>query len=171
MKMLSWTAGAALVALLVNGVSCSFKKEALLQPERLLGSTPERLIARLGQPKQHQEEHGAQFGFMRWPDIQGVHVLVIVKGGTGEYVSYQFRAMEPFDETKALALIGVELPEADPKPVPGSRAKRWQPFGKYEHMTINPDTRLISMGLNPSSLADPEEGKAEVPAAPEGEAP
>lgn len=139
--MFSWALLAAL--------SCSSKPETLLQVERLLGGTPEELIARLGEPKQNRGETEGDFGFLSWPDIEGVQVLVVVKGGKGVYVSYRFVGMETFDREAALALIGVEEPDMEPKPVAGSRAQRWQPFGEYERMTINPDTRLISVGSHP----------------------
>jgi hypothetical protein len=137
----SWT--------LLAVLSCSAKPETLLQVERLLGGTPEELIARLGEPKQNRAETEGDFGFLSWPDIEGTQVLVVVKEGKGVYVSYRFVGMEAFDQAAALALIGVEEPDADPKPVAGSQAQRWQPFGEYERMTINPDTRLISVGSHP----------------------
>jgi len=136
--MFSWALLAAL--------SCSSKPETLLQVERLIGGTPEELITRLGEPKQNRAETEGDFGFLSWPDIEGTQVLVVVKGGKGVYVSYRFVGMETFDRDAALALIGVEEPDAEPQPVAGSRAQRWQPFGEYERMTINPDTRLISVG-------------------------
>jgi len=134
---------------LLAAFSCSSKPETLLQVERLLGGTPEELIARLGEPKQNRAESEGDFGFLSWPDVEGIHVLVVVKEGKGVYVSYRFVGMKSFDRAAALALIGVEEPEEEPKPVAGSRAERWQPFGEYERMTINPDTRLISIGSHP----------------------
>lgn len=152
MPLISWTVRALFVALLIG--SCSWRPEPRLKPERLIGSTPEELIARLGQPKQYQEEAATEnFGFMIWPDLEGIHVLVIIKGGKSRYVSYQFKEMEPFDESKALALIGAKRPKAPPELIPRSQAKRWRPFGQYERLTINPDTKLISIGSHPSLLA------------------
>jgi hypothetical protein len=151
--MLSWALLAAL--------SCSSKPETLLQVERLLGDTPEELIARLGEPKQNRAEIEGDFGFLSWPDIEGTQVLVVVKGGKGVYVSYRFVGMETFDRDAALAIIGVEEPDMEPKPVAGSRALRWQPFGDYERMTINPDTRLISVGSHPIQKGSGAGGGAE----------
>ncbi|MFH1568084.1 MAG: hypothetical protein ABIL09_08810 [Gemmatimonadota bacterium] len=143
----------ALAAILLGGLlvlaACSRGPEPRLKAARLLGSEPEELKARLGEPRVHREEQGTHYGSMRWEGIEGVDVLVIIKGGKGSYVSYQFSGMEPFDEAAALARIGVDLPEQAPQQVPDSRARRWQPFGEYDRLTINPDTKLIAIGTHP----------------------
>lgn len=159
MKWASWMAWTAMLGLVCGGLACSPKPETLLQADRLIGSTPEELIERLGEPKEQRAETSGSFGFLSWDDIEGTRVLVIVRDGKGRYVSYQFKGMESFDEQKALELIGVELPDEPPEEVPRSRAKRWQPFGPYERLTINPDTRLISVGTHPASLVDREGGE------------
>lgn len=134
---------------LVAGLSCAPRPEPLLGADQLLGSTPEQLSARLGEPLMHSEENPNHYGAMRWTDIEGVDLLVIVKGGVGTYVSYHFTGMESFDEAAALDRIGVEPPDAAPVAVPDSRAQRWQPCGEYERLTINPDTKLVSIGSHP----------------------
>lgn len=163
MKGGGWMAWAALLGLVCGGLACTPKPETRLQADRLIGSTPEELIDRLGEPKEERAETPGSFGFLSWTGIEGVHVLVLFREGKGCYVSYQFKDMAPFDEQKALALIGVELPDQPPEEVPNSRAKRWQPFGSYERLTINPDTRLISVGAHPSSLVDRQAGEVMPP--------
>jgi hypothetical protein len=44
----------------------------------------------------------------------------------------------------------MEVPDAAPEQMPRSRAKRWMPFGPFERLTVNPDTKLISVGTHPS---------------------
>jgi len=143
----------AMPAILLGGMlaawSCASNPEPLLDADQLIGSTPEQLSARLGEPLTHSEENPNHYGSMRWQGIEGVDILMIIKGGKGTYVTYHFTDMEPFDEAAALAQSGVELPDTAPELVANSQAKRWQPFGEYERLTINPDTKLVSIGSHP----------------------
>ena len=155
--MIKMRVTALLGTIYLGFLACSSQPENPLQFDRLIGSNPDSLIARLGAPKQHKEESVDGFGFMRWLDIGGVHVLVVIREGKGEYVSYQFRTMEPFDEQRALEMIGIGKVSASFDTIPRSRAKRWMPFGEYERLTINSDTRLVSVGKYPSpSIAEQE---------------
>ena len=45
-----------------------------------------------------------------------------------------------------LALIP---PQNEPERIDESQAKRWRPFGKYARLTVNPATKLISIGAHP----------------------
>ena len=147
---------AALLTLLWLACACSPEPETLLQADRLIGSTPGELTKRLGEPRVHNEETPNHFGSMRWEDLDGADVLVIVKGGEATYVTYHFSGAGPFDEADALTRIGVSLPESPPERLGDGGARRWQPCGNFERLTINPATRLISVGAFPLASADSE---------------
>ena len=135
------------IALLLLGVSCAPEKR--LDAHILLASTPPALQARLGEPKQDREEIEGHIGFMQWEDIEGVKVFAAIKNGKVVYVTYNFAAMESFDEAEAFNTIGIDPPKNEPKHIKKSKAKRWQPFEKYDRLTVNPDTKLISIGAHP----------------------
>jgi hypothetical protein len=141
--------GLAAACSLLLGVGCTSEPEPLLAAGRLIGSTPEDLVSRLGQPEEERGEVQGQYGFMRWLDIQGVRVLVVIQEGKGSYVSYRFPGTELLDEAAALETIGVELPDTPPESLGDANAKRWQPCGAYGRLTINADTRLVSIGSYP----------------------
>ncbi len=146
-----WTGG--LVCLLAC-LACGSGREAepsgpRLSPQHLLGRTPQQMVAHLGRPQSQRDEVSGHYGFLRWPDVDGVSVMAIVSGGKGVYVSYQFSPEDPFDEEVAFARLGLEIPDEPPAPLSDRGAKRWHPFGPYERLTVNPETRLIAIGSYP----------------------
>jgi len=146
-QVVGWRAVALVAALAL--ATCAPKPEPLLDADRLIGSTPEQLGTRLGEPRVHNEETSTHYGSMRWSAIEGVDLMVIIKGAKATYITYHFVDMKPFDEAAALAQCGVELPDAEPQLISNSPAKRWRPCGVYERLTINPDTKLLSIGKHP----------------------
>jgi len=143
------TLSVVLLCTLLAAASCGTEPEPLLKAGRLIGSTPEQLIARLGEPQLHRAERGPHFGALRWADIDSVEVLVIIANGTGSYVSYQFVGMEPFDEAAALKRVDVILPKTAPEQMGDGGARRWEPCGEFVRLTINPATKLVSIGSHP----------------------
>lgn len=136
------------LALLV-ATSCGLEPKPLLSAHKLIGGTPEELVERLGEPKVNRQERGPHFGALRWADLDGVEVMVVIQSGKGTYASYQFQGMEPFDEGAALARIDVRLPASEPQELGDGGARRWEPCGDFERLTINPGTKLISIGSHP----------------------
>ena len=134
------------VAILFFGLSCAPKKKESppLDAYEILGSTAEKLIERLGPPTQYSEGR-----LIRWKNSHGVRVFARITHGKVSYVAYTFEEMEPFDEARAFAMIGVEPPKEGGENIGETRARRWSPFGKYEKLTLSPRTKLISIGKDP----------------------
>jgi hypothetical protein len=128
-------------------VSCAPEKPPLYYRE-LLGSGPNALIERLGEPDRRRREKPEMHGFMTWNDFRetGVRAMVMIKKSRVTYVAYTFRGMKEFDEGEALALIGLSKPGEEPHRFDGSRAVIWRPFEEYDKLVMNPDTRLIGVG-------------------------
>ena len=141
--------------LLATGLSvlpgCGGREAPLLDVHELMGSSPEQLRVRLGPPDGELEETPARFGFLRWNRLQGVRVLVMVRKDSAVYITYTFRDMEDFDEAEALALAGIERPRGDPTLIEKSEAVRWEEYEKFGRLTINPGTRMVSIGNPPVS--------------------
>ena len=144
-----WARWSAIVPMLWAVWACSPEPRPLLSAHELIGSTPEQIIERLGEPRLNRPERGPHFGALRWADLEGVEVMVIVKGGVGSYVSYQFVAMDPFDEAAALARVDVEPPNEEPRILAGGQARRWEPCGPFARLTVSLETRLVSVGPHP----------------------
>ena len=138
-------------------LSCAREKPPL-DVHEVLGSTPEELQARWGDPHQNVEDPGVswKYGHMLWLDVRdtGVRVWVVIRRGKASYVSYRFEAMEPFDELAAFRMIGVEVPDAEPQLMTTPGARRWEPFEDYDKMTLNPHTKFISIGSDPIRLTN-----------------
>lgn len=141
---------------LILTMSCAPEKR--LDAHALLGRTPAALQARLGEPKQHREEIEDRMGVMNWTDVEGVKVFAAIKKGKAIYITYNFISMDTFDEAAAFRTIGVKRPEAEPEKLSKSNARRWQPFETYDRLTINPDTKLISIGSHPFADLPEEQG-------------
>ena len=133
--------------------SCAEKKksEKPLSAYELLGSEPDDLLERFGEPTQYRKGT-----LIRWKSFNGVRIFAHIREGKVGYVAYTFEAMKPFDEQKALQMIGIELPEEGGKYVAGTKARRWSPFGEYQKLTISPRTKLISIGTDPLRTEIPE---------------
>jgi len=123
----------------------------LLDVHELMGMGPDQLKERLGPADGELEETPVRFGFLRWNRVQGVRVLVMIKKGRAEYFTYTYRDMETFDETEALATAGIERPSEDPALVELSEAVRWEDYEGYGRLTINPETKMVSVGSPPVS--------------------
>ncbi len=144
---MKWSGFCPLAAVVLLVPACAPEKS--LDAHALLASTPAEMQVRLGEPKQHREETAKRMGFMRWEDVGGVKLFAAIKKGKVVYVTYNFAAMEPFDEAEAFRTIGLDRPQNEPKKIDKSQAKRWRPFGKYARLTVNPATKLISVGAHP----------------------
>ena len=143
---MKWS-GLCPLATVFLGLACAPEKP--LDAHALLASTPAAVQARLGEPKQYREETARRMGFMRWEDVGGVKLFAAIKQGKIVYVTYNFAAMTPFDEAAAFRTIGLDPPDNEPQKIDNSEAKRWRPFGKYARLTVNPATKLISVGAHP----------------------
>ena len=144
---MKWSGFCLLATVLLLGPACAPQNP--LDAHALLASTPSAVQARLGEPKQYREETEKRMGFMRWEDVGGVKLFAAIKKGKIVYVTYNFAAMESFDEAEAFRTIGLDPPENEPEKIDKSQAKRWRPFGKYARLTVNPATKLISIGAHP----------------------
>ena len=144
MLRLTFAIGACAALLMV---SCAPETPPLYYRE-LLGSGPNALVDRLGEPDRRRPEKPEMHGFMTWNDFRetGVRAMVMIQKGKAIYVAYTFRGMEEFDEGEALAVIGLRKPGEEPHRFDGSRAVSWRPFEKYDKLVMNPDTRLIGVG-------------------------
>jgi hypothetical protein len=137
--------------------SCSRKKEEKKKADQtyldvhiVLGSTPEQLMKRFGPPTtQVAERDSIHFGTITWENIEGVRVFAVVKNEKCAYVHYTFKEMEPFEENRAFRVIGIERPQQAPQLIPQSQAKRWKPFGQYDRLTVNPETKGVAIRAFP----------------------
>jgi len=65
------------------------------------------------------------------------------------------------DEAEALAMAGIERPEEEPTLIEQSTAVRWDDYEGYGRLTINPLTKLVSVGRVPVGGGErPAEGEA-----------
>ncbi len=115
-----------------------------LNAYELLGSTPEDLIERLGEPIQFNKHK-----LIRWKDVDGVRVFAALEKGKVTYVSYIFEKMKRFNEAKAFKIIGIERPKEKGNRVSDTSARRWSPFGAYDKLTVMPRTKSITIGKDP----------------------
>ena len=113
----------------------------------VLGSSAEELVARFGEPDAYRQQVGNQpYGNIKWNDLKGVKVFAILKDSLCAYVNYGFRTMDPFDETEALRIIGVEPPEEEPAvSVPETGVKKWYPFEQYHHLTVSSQVKNVTV--------------------------
>ena len=144
---------ALFISLSLFGCSQKEKKaKADQEPERftvsaheILGKTPEELEEMQGEPNAYKMElKGHSSGYMTWKDIQGIKVFVAIRGGKSHYVTFTFQEETDFDERKLLSQLGLKYPSTEPRLIPP--AKRWQPYEKYDRLTIDPETKMISLG-------------------------
>jgi len=140
---------------------CSGRDEPLMDVHQLMGKGPEQLKERLGPADNEVVETPTRFGFLRWNRLRGVRLLVMVKEGRSVYLTYNFRDMPAFDEAEALAMAGIERPEEEPTLIEQSTAVRWDDYEGYGRLTINPLTKLVSVGRVPVGGGErPAEGEA-----------
>ena len=170
----------AVLAVLPLCLSCSADEggvcqdeENILSPCEILGSSPRELKDRLGEPKQHRKEVEHRFGFMRWPDVNGVRVFVAIRHGEAIHVVYRFERVESFDEAEAYRIVGLIPPAAEPDWEGHRAAKRWKPFGRYDRLVVSPYAKSVLVAASPREVMwseleeraleerDPEERDAE----------
>ena len=138
---------AATVLGILAGLCCARRQEtAPLHAEAILGSTAADLIERLGKPTQNREGR-----FVRWADVDGVRVFVAFEEGSDRaaYVAYTFESMVPFDESKAFEVVGLEPPADGAKAYSDGKARRWEPYGKYDRLVVSTETKVIALGTDP----------------------
>jgi len=113
----------------------------------VLGSSLDELIARFGEPDAYRPQLGNQpYGNIKWNDLKGVKVFAIINDSTCAYVNYWFHTMDPFDETEAFRIIGVERPEDEPTvSVLKTGVTKWYPFEQFHHMTVSSQTQNVSI--------------------------
>ncbi len=128
---------------------CGEPERPLLHPTDLIGRTPEALMARLGAADMHLEETPARIGFLRWNDLGGIRVLVAYSDSTSTYVTYRFPEEGPFEEERAFHTLGLSRPSTVARTVKGSPARVWEGGGDSPRISVNPFTRLISVGPLP----------------------
>ena len=121
--------------------------ETYLDVHFVLGSSVEELVARFGEPDAYRPQLGNQpYGNIKWNDLKGVKVFAIIKDSLCTYVNYGFKKMDPFDETEAFRIIGVEGPEDEPTvSVPKTGVRKWYPFEHYHHLTVSSQVKNISV--------------------------
>ena len=128
---------------------CGDPERPLLHPTELLGRTPEALLDRLGAAQMHLEETPTRIGFLRWNDLGGIRVLIAYSDSTSNYVTYRFPGEGPFEEEQAFRTLGLSRPSTAGRPMKGSPARVWDPAGEFPRISVNPLTRLISVGPLP----------------------
>ena len=106
-------------------------------------------MARLGAPQMHLEETPTRIGFLRWNDLGGIRVLVAYSDSTSTYVTYRFPEEGPFDEEQAFGTLGLSRPSTAGRPMTGSPARVWDAADDRPRTSVNPFTRLISVGPLP----------------------
>lgn len=112
----------------------------------VLGSSMEELVERFGEPDAYRPELGPRYGNIKWNDLKGVKVFAILKDSLCAYVNYGFKKMDPFDETEAFRIIGVEPPEEEPAvSVPETGVRKWYPFERYHRLTVSSRVKNISV--------------------------
>ena len=107
---------------------------------------------RLGEPKQHRKEVEHRFGFMRWPDVNGVRVFAAIRHGEAMHVVYRFEQVESFDEAEAYRVIGLKPPARKPDWEGRRGAKRWKPFGEYDRLIVSPYAKNVLVASAPREL-------------------
>ena len=134
---------------LVIGVGCggSDQSKTKLDVYELLGETREALEERLGECDIFIHKHN-NIDTIQWKDVKGVWVFVVLKDGRSNYVTYTFKYMDTFDEQEAFNLIGIANPKEKPEYEWENKARRWKPFGAYQKMVVNPETKAITVGDN-----------------------
>ena len=118
----------------------------------VLGSTPDELIERFGEPKPYIPERKGVSGNLVWKDLYGVRVFTVIREDKCAYVHYTFNELEPFDEEKAFRIVGIERPKHDPQLIPRSEAKRWKPFEQYDRLAVNPKIKSVAVRAYPFKL-------------------
>jgi hypothetical protein len=126
--------------------------ETFLDVHFVLGSTPEELIERFGEPKPYIHEREGVPGNMVWKNLYDVRVFTVIRDGRCAYVHYTFNELEPFDEGEAFQVVGIERPKHDPILIPQSEARRWKPFEEYDRLTVNPKTKGVAVRAYPFRL-------------------
>lgn len=141
----------ALLAVAVASlIGCGGEPERpLLSPHALIGASPDALRERLGDPNMHIAEKPDRIGFLRWNNIDGIRVLVVYAESRSTYVTYRFPEHGGFDEDQAFARLGISRPSVPETPMGGANARVWKPGGDFERISINPETRLLSVGATP----------------------
>lgn len=130
----------------LSGARSKRGEKTFLDVHAILGSTPEELMERFGEPKPYiPEREGASDGYMTWKDLYGVRVFAVIRDGRCAYVHYQFNEMDPFDEEAAFGIVGIERPEHEPELIPQSEAKKWKPFEHYDRLTVSPKTKGVAV--------------------------
>ncbi|MCY3775776.1 MAG: hypothetical protein OXH11_07310 [Candidatus Aminicenantes bacterium] len=121
--------------------------ETYLDVHFVLGSSVEELVARFGEPDAYRPQLGSQpYGNIKWNDLKGVKVFAILKDSLCAYVNYGFQKMDPFDETRALRIIGVEPPGEEPSvSVLETGVKKWYPFEQYHRLTVSSQVKNVSV--------------------------
>ena len=121
--------------------------ETYLDVHFVLGSSVEELVARFGEPDAYRQQRGNQpYGTIKWNDLKGVKVFAILKDSLCAYVNYGFKKMDPFDETRAFRIIGVEPPEEEPGvSVPETGVKKWYPFEQYHRLTVSSQVKNVTV--------------------------
>jgi len=121
--------------------------ETYLDAHFVLGSSLDELVVRFGEPDVYRPQLGDQpHGNVKWNDLKGVKVFAIIKDSTCAYVNYSFQAMDPFDETAAFGLVGVERPEDEPTvSVFKTGVTKWYPFEHYHHMTVSTQQKNVTI--------------------------
>lgn len=145
-------------------LSACGRQQGPLDLESVLGHRPDELIERWGEPTQHHPDPGVpgKFGFATWENVEGVRVFVVFTRGKVSWVTYRFEAMEPFDAAAAFEMIGVSPDPGEATDLPSEPgAKRWEPFGQWRRLTINPASKLIAAGRDPLRIP-PEQPEGQV---------
>lgn len=140
------------LALLLSIVAACEGPAGPLDIRHVLGLTSAELKGRWGEPD-IEIRKSEQLSTLQWKEIDGTWVYVVCQDDRACYVTYTFTSMEPFDELEAFRRIGLPPPDGEqPEHVWENGARRWMPFREYHRLTVNPDTKTIS--VSQESTAD-----------------
>ncbi len=124
---------------------------------RVLNKTEAELEAAFGKPDTWNAKDD-RTNLLQWKNIDGdsTRVVLVTKDSLSCYVTYSFKGMEPFDQKKALAKVGISWPQAEPQHEWENGSKRWMPYGEYEKLVIGHREKAVTVALEtPFSLSAP----------------
>jgi len=115
----------------------------------VMGRSQEELHARWGTPDISLRQ-SERLITLQWKDVDGVWVYVACRDGRVDYATFTFGKLEPFEAGAAFRALNIEPPRQAPEHQWENGARRWMPFGPYAKLTVNPQTRAITVAATGS---------------------